>query len=115
MSNFCERSRASFARSLVNTSVFTESGISDFKNVDLLRLSQVKQYASALGLGRLPRNVLPTNRAGWGLNGVWRRLHALVMRASVCDTPSNQDLLNVQHGTQTGLSSQRGSLPWIQL
>jgi hypothetical protein len=115
MSNFCERSRASFARSRVNTSVLTESETWIFKNVDLLRLSQVKQYASAPGPGRLRRNVSPTNRAGWGLNGVWRRLHALVMRASVADTPSNQDLLNGQHGTQPGLSSQRGSLPWIQL
>ena len=115
MSNFCERSRASFARSRVNTSVLTESETWIFKNVDLLRLSQVKDMGSVPGPGRPPRNVLPTNRAGWGLNGAWRRLHALVMRASVCDTPSNQDLWNGQHGTQPGLSNPHGSLPWIQL
>jgi hypothetical protein len=115
MSNFWERSRASFARSRVNTSVFTESETWIFKNVDLLRLSQVKDMGSARGLGRLRRNVLPTNRAGWGLNGVWRRLHALVRRASAGDTPSNLGLWNGLHGMQTGLSNQRGIPQWIQL
>jgi len=115
MSNFCERSRASFARSRVNTSVLTESETWFFKNVDLLRLSQVKDMGSAPGLGRLPRNVLPTNRAGWGLGGAWRRLPALGLRASAGDTPSIQGLWNGQHGTQIGLSSQHGNLPWIQL
>jgi hypothetical protein len=86
-----------------------------FKNVDLLRLSQVKDMETAPSLGRLLRNVSPTNRAGWGLIGVWRRLHALVRRASVADIPSNQGLWNGQHGSLTGLSNQLYSLRWIQL